>query len=458
MKTFYRKSLCGILVLFLSSSVALCGEQTLQISTFQQDVTPPIGSPLCLGLIKPAVETDDPLSARGVVLFNDKLPIVLCVIDWVIISNDSHDQWRKELAEAAGTTIDRVTVHNIHNHDSPGCDFSAEALLVQQGLGGKLCNAEFQKAAVTRTAAALKKSLQHKLDVTHIGLGTGVVEKVASNRRVLGPDGKVKHVRYSSSRNPEAIAAPEGVIDPKVRLICFYQNEKPLISITHYATHPQSYYGKGSVSADFVGLAREIREQKIPDVAHIHFDGAGGNVAAGKYNNGEPQVRPVLAKRLAAGMKAAWDNQKKHAVTAADVSWTFQPVALPLRDTVVEEKLVKVLENEKASLGDRMRAARDLAFCKRVQAGRKININCLKLGPARVLYLPGELFVEYQLAAQKMRPNDFVAMAAYGDCGPGYIGTKIAYSQGGYETSKVSRTAPEVEQVLIDVIQKLLKD
>jgi hypothetical protein len=105
-----------------------------------------------------------------------------------------------------------------------------------------------------------------------------------------------------------------------------------------------------------------------------------------------------------------------------------------------------------------MRAARDLAFCRRIHAGRRININCLKLGPARVLYLPGELFVEYQLAAQQMRPNDFVAMAAYGDCGPGYIGTQIAYSQGGYETGIVSRTAPEVEQVLMDVMRKLLKD
>jgi hypothetical protein len=74
-----------------------------------------------------------------------------------------------------------------------------------------------------------------------------------------------------------------------------------------------------------------------------------------------------------------------------------------------------------------------------------------------VLYLLGELFVEYQLAVQRMRPNEFVAMAACGDCGPGYIGTQLAYSQGGYETGIVSRTAPEVEQVLMEVIQKLLK-
>ncbi|HEY8504978.1 MAG TPA: hypothetical protein VIL46_10375, partial [Gemmataceae bacterium] len=102
--------------------------------------------------------------------------------------------------------------------------------------------------------------------------------------------------------------------------------------------------------------------------------------------------------------------------------------------------------------------ARDLAFLRRMRSGHRIHVNCLRLGPARVLYLPGELFVEYQLAAQQMRPDDFVAVAAYGDYGPGYIGTEVAYSQGGYETGPVSRTAPQVEKVLTEAIRGLLKD
>ena len=69
----------------------------------------------------------------------------------------------------------------------------------------------------------------------------------------------------------------------------------------------------------------------------------------------------------------------------------------------------------------------------------------------------GELFVEYQLAAQKMRPDSAVLMAAYGDYGPGYIGTAIAYTQGGYETGPVSRVAPQVEEVLMRAIRELLQ-
>jgi hypothetical protein len=115
------------------------------------------------------------------------------------------------------------------------------------------------------------------------------------------------------------------------------------------------------------------------------------------------------------------------------------------------------LEDSSAPLGDRIRAARDLAWVRRAAAGKTIGLSCLRLPGVYVLNMPGELFVEYQLAAAKMRPDAMVCMAAYGDYGPGYIGTAIAYTQGGYETGPVSRTAPEVEKVLTDGMAELLK-
>ena len=80
------------------------------------------------------------------------------------------------------------------------------------------------------------------------------------------------------ARLREARDAPEGVIDPYVQLIGFWDGERPLTVLTYYATHPQSYHGKGIVSGDTVGLARAMRERELPNVAHIHFDGASGNV------------------------------------------------------------------------------------------------------------------------------------------------------------------------------------
>jgi hypothetical protein len=382
---------------------------------------------------------------------------VLCAIDWVGIGNGGYDAWRRALAKAADTSDDRVAVHCLHQHDAPGCDFDAEALLAEQGLSGAEFHVLFAREAIARTAAAIREALPNARPVSHVGLGTGRVEQVASNRRLLGPDGKVRYVRYSACRDPVVRDEPEGVIDADCRLVSFWHDGRPLVSSTYYATHPQSYYGAGGVSADFVGMARARRERDLPGVAHVHFNGASGNVAAGKYNDGSPEMRPALADRLAAGMASAWKNARLVPITAADVHWRTASVSLPPSATLDEKQLADTLADATVDARERVRAARDLAWLRRARSGKKIELSCLALGPARLLHLPGELFVEYQLAAQKLLPDGHVCTAAYGDYGPGYIGTAVAYTQGGYETSRVSRVAPEVEDVLKTAIAELLK-
>jgi hypothetical protein len=440
--------------LFLFCPVAAALAADLQIAPFQADVTPPLGTPLCFGLVKPGAEVVDPLTARGIVIHGSGKPIVLTAVDWLGISNESHDRWRQALADAAGTTIDRVTVHVLHQHDAPGHDDAASRLLREQNLGADAAIQDdaFNAEAVRRVAAAVGAARRQR--VTHVGIGRAKVEQVASNRRILGSDGKVRVTRMSSSRIPEAVAAPEGVIDPWLQSIGFWNGGKPVAVITYYATHPQSHYGKGGISWEFVGMARAMREKALPGAAHIHFNGAGGNVAAGKYNDGAPENRARLAQRLAAGMTAAWESMRKTRVSPRDVVWSHVSVALPLRaDTHGADALRAVVRDAAAKPADRMRAARDLAFAERAAAGHRIQLSRLRFGPADSIYLPGELFIEYQLAAQQIRP---VAVAAYGDLGPGYIGTEVAYSQGGYETGIVSRTAPSVEGILLGAIRGLL--
>jgi hypothetical protein len=444
------------LMLALAACVSMHAAE-LRISTFHVDATPPIGSPLCNGAVKPVKEIVTPLTARGVVLLGAGEPVVLCAFDWVGIANESHDAFRAAVAEAAGTSAERVTIHTLHQHDAPGSDFATERLLAEHGLPGLYSNAAFDREVMQRLATAVKESLSKAQTVTHIGLGAGKVEKVASNRRILGSEGRVILQRQSAGgKNPAAREAPEGTVDPLVRLITFWNADKAVAALTYYATHPQSYYGQGSVNWDFVGMARELRAAALPGVACVHFDGAGGNVAAGKYNDGVKDNRPVLAQRLAEGMKIAWESQTKHVITAEDVRWSVEPVAMPVRDTLDEEALLARLKDASQKQPDRIRAGRDLTFMRRTRGGHRIPLSCLQLGPARVLHMPGELFVEYQIAAQQMRAGDFIAMAAYGDYGTGYIGTEIAYGQGGYETGIVSRVAPQVEKVLMDAMRKLL--
>ncbi len=186
---------------------------------------------------------------------------------------------------------------------------------------------------------------------------------------------------------------------------------------------------------------------------HIHFNGAGGNIGAGKYNDGSKENRLVLAGRVADGMRRAFESIKRFPVDADSLAWDVVPVALPPAPHLDREALEAALEDPTKAKS----AASNLAWLSRCQSGHKIELGCLSLGDVRVLHMPGELFVEFQLAAKAMRPDLKVAMAAYGDYGPGYIGTEVAYSQGGYETSqRASRVDKSGEAVLMDGIRRLL--
>ncbi len=450
----------AIAVMLCSLAIACSGiAQDVRIITFLADITPPIGSPLCGGAVMPVRGVDDPLTSRGIVILpKDQDPIVLCAVDYTGIANASHDAWREALAKAAKTSIERVVVHCLHQHDAPELDQSAEALLAAQNMSGASFNVKFAGEALARTATALQEAMGSATPVTHVGFGKAEVVDVASNRRVLGPDGKVKWIRWSATKDPEARAQPVGTIDPLVRVVSFWNEDAPVVALTYYTTHPQSYYGAGQVTWDFPGIARHLCEEAVPNVAWIHFNGASGNITAGKFNDGNPANRPVLAQRLADGMKKAWAGTTKEPLRAIDLQWETVNVALPRRAEISEEKERAVLADAQADPVLRRRAANELAWIDRNKSGHEITIAKLQLGPIAVLHMPGELFVEYQLAAQAMRPNAPVCMAAYGDYGMGYIGLAESYPQGGYETDLyVSRTAPAVEAVLMDAMRTLLK-
>ena len=397
------------------------------------------------------------MSCRGVVILSAEPPVVLCAVDWIGIANGGQTLFRQRLAGAARTTPDRVAVHTLHQHDAPSCDFAVDDVLASYGLRGIEFDPQFARGVIERAAIAVKNAVAQARTVSHAGLGEARVHEVASNRRILGPDGKVKYVRYTATKDPKIRAYPEGVIDPLLKLVGFWDGDRPVAVLTYYATHPQSYYRTGKANPDFPGLARNQR-QEATGVPHVHFDGAGGNIGAGKYNDGSPEMRPVLAERTADGMRRALESVRRVPITGNDVGWTRVPVALPVARYLEESRLESDLADKAQAPAKRVEAARRLVWVRRCRAGETIDLTCLRIGPARILHMPGELFVEYQLAAQAMRPDLFVAMAAYGEYAPAYIGTAIAYQQGGYETEpRSSNVAPEVEGVLLNGLRTLLE-
>ncbi len=405
-------------------------ETTLRLATFSADITIPLGH-RCMGILDiKAQRIEDPLEARGFVLLGPEAPIVFVALDWCEVRNGAYDLWRDRLATAAKTSRERVLVCSLHQHDAPVIDTEAQSLLDSVGLAGELFDVPFHQACLNDVAAAIERAIPHAKPLTHIAVGQAAVEKIASNRRVVHADGVVRYDRYSrsSSDSPQAVA-DEGVIDPNLKSIHFLSGNQTLAVLSSYATHPMSNYGQGSVSADFVGLARRRRQLETPGAMQLYATGCSGDITAGKYNDGTAQARVVLTDRLYQAMVQA---SKELAPQKVDrILFRCEKFHLPFHEGAPfrHETMAKVLHDDQASIRDRILAAMGLASLNRIDRGQGIDLPCLDLGVAQVVILPGESFVGYQLMAQRVRPDSFVMAIGFGECYTGYIPTDQAFQE-----------------------------
>jgi hypothetical protein len=431
-------------------------EPVFQLATFTAEVTVPLGHALMGGGIAPAKEIVDPLFAQGLVLLGAGQPIVLVAVDWCEIRNDAFDAWRTALADAAGTAPQRVLVHSLHQHDAPVADLEAQRLLTKAKAAGSICDLEFHEQAVRRVARAARAALERPQKITHLGTGQAQVEKVASNRRYLGPDGKPRFGRTSATRDPKVREQPEGTIDPWLKTLSFWDGDRPVAALSCYATHPMSYYGRGGVSADFVGLARKRRQADDPKVFQIYASGCSGNVTAGKYNDGAAENRPVLAERIYQGMAAAWQATRRQPLTT--VHFRSVPLRLEPRNDpgFTIDELTKRLTTDPRPFGQCL-AALGLSWRKRADAGHKLDVPVVDLGAAQLILLPGESYVEYQLLAQKFRPDSFVVTLGYGECATGYVPTEKAVAEKDSNLTDWCWVAPGAEKAMTAALEAALK-
>ena len=96
---------------------------------------------------------------------------------------------------------------------------------------------------------------------------------------------------------------------------------------------------------------------------------------------------------------------------------------------------------------------------ERLAEGRPIDVPALELSGggklAHLVLVPAESFVQYQLWAQKMRPDSFVVTAGFSECAPGYIPTAEAAREG-YHDHYSWIAFPECEKQMVNAIGQAL--
>lgn len=443
-----------IAVSFLRIPTPSLADDGLRVATFSADITPPLGQPVGLGFIPILKTAEHPLLARGILLRDAGVSCVICTLDWMEVHNESYDFLREAIGKAAGVPPSRVALQSLHQHTAPAMSTAAQRLQLEDSDPRRIASAEYILDVSRKIAAAIQKAQNNWQDVTSIGTGKAKVDRVASNRRLELADGSIKQRGSNTKNSPALRELEEGLVDPWVRTVSLQGSDGAIAQLHYYASHPQSFYGDARATYDVPGIIRD-RIEKAGGVFQLYVTGCGGDVAYGKYNVGSREARIELTARLQVGIEQSIASLKYQLVEP--VQWAVEPVSFPFRtdDAFSESTSRRILRDPKASEAQTRKAAIALAWIERARSGHPVELSCLSIGHVQVLHLPGEPFVQFQLAAQKMRPDSFVCVAGYGDCGMGYIGgDRIFTDRGGYE--QTYSFAGPCEELFLSSIKNVL--
>lgn len=427
----------------------------LKIALFKVDVTPPIGAQLAYSRNE---QIGTPIFIRGILLDDGQARAVILASDFIYYWGEAWYAWRRAVAAVAKTSADRVFLHAIHQHDS--IRVTPEWNDLCQLSGVEAVDADYCHDTLDKLTRAVGKAVAGNWQqISHLLTAERRVAGLAANRRLLNAQDECFAMRFSMCHDPQLQKLPVGVIDPMLRTIAFADSESKLVAALHfYATHPMGAYLRRMVSQDVPGVALDYAEQELENGPfNLYLTGCGGNVTFGKYNVADPEhALTLLGNRLGAAIVANLrhlEEQPMSAMTFATATFDY-----PLDPTITEAAMQTRVEQAPPGQPDRQAISR-LLIARNWEQWRHCNLYRLSLGPdVHLLSLPGEMCVEYQLYAQSLIPERFLACAAYGNCTYHYIPTAAMFAEGGYEP-RGSITTPAVEkrlkQALLEVLDEL---
>lgn len=427
----------------------------MKTGIFEVDVTPEIGGPIAYGINE---KVDSPIFIRGVVIDDSKKRIVLASCDFLYIWGGAYEQMKKVIAKAAETIPVNVFLHSVHQHDSVRIALELnDAYKKFKGL--EITPLSYYKRINADLSAAVAKTVKKMKAVKNIASAERRISGLASNRRLLDKNGKVYAMRWSLCHDPKLQSEPTGLIDPVLRSIGLIgKDNKPLVVMHFYASHPMTAYGRNMCSGDVPGAALDYsRKHYGEDVPQIYFNGCGGNITFGKYSleNKEKSLR-LLGERL--GKELLENCRGLEQKNIGEISLKNSTFELPLKPELNEKALLKKI-NENQNVNEKVLLSMRLEMVRHWDKWKKLNISRISIGEdIHLLSIPSEAVVEYQLYAQELVPEKFLACAAYANSSYGYIPTAKMYDEGGYEPEYGAVTTAEAEEKMKKSIYEVLKD
>ena len=418
----------------------------MKLAKFKVDCTPPVGVPVGFGTEGKTIGIRDQLWLRGIILADENKKCLIASMDYCGLMNRAHDELVGKLAEATGIPEEFIIVHCIHQHDAPLIDFE-----INEILKIKTFPADWWKNLLAACAQAGTTALANMLGICYIGHAETRLYGYASNRRIIGDDGKCRGMRWSRCNDESLRNETTGVIDPFIRTIAFMDSDENIVaSMSFYATHPQVANGRNMFSADAPGEAMRLIENEFENSFPCFFTGAGGNVTAGKYT----LLNDLEGNLLNFGQKLANGISRNLIILEKEACREFH---LSSEKFKFPRKKMGEFTSQTESKDEPERLLNAvLQSCREYKNNTLYCARMLQMGNVRIVFLPGEPFVEYQIYLQSLIPDEFIAIA--GNCSDNFIYLPLSesFKEGGYEPQSYCWCTSDIEKILKRNLKKLI--
>ena len=354
---------------------------------------------------KPSESVHDRLFLRTVMLDDGKLRMAILSNDLCLISNDlTNELW--EMIANVGFAPEHIFVATTHTHSGPV-------------TGGDNVDVEWLEGLKHKMVESVLLA-EKRLQPVRIGVGKGKCD-VGMNRRERQPDGTTR-----LGKNPD------GTVDTELGVIRFDDMDgNPLSLVLNYGCHGTALGGHNyQISGDYMGEGISLIEKQAEGQPFSMFlTGASGNVDP-RHRVGESfeHVREL-------GEELAADTLRINSqLTTEDIDATIQILSKTIN---VPRKTKEVEEGDDESVA--------------------IPVSIVRLNDLMFITFPGELFAEIGMELKKRSPCANTFIVGYCNGSIGYLPTRQAYPEGGYEVN-VTHCAPEAESVFVDRVSEMIRE
>ena len=419
MKPFLRWGL-------LLAALPLCAA-TFRAGAAKVDITPNDSQWLMGYAARQSNGVHDRIYHRVVAMDDGTTQFYLIASDLCLFSPSVYQEVADRIAKEVGVPPQNVWWSVTHSHATPevGPPGIYKTLL---GRSDHEWNRDYA-ALVENAAIEGAKQAKAKLEPARLTVGTAIAF-ANINRRAKDVDGKV-----SLGLNPD------GPTDRQVGLLRLDRADgTPIAVIANYAMHGTVMSGANlEISGDGPGIVSAYVEQKI-GAPMLYVNGAAGNMAPiySVYPNARSghlsQFEVLLGDRILAGLKRLG----------------------PASGDVTLQTSQKIIETPRKPDLDWPPELSAYSRTDGTAALVRLAVRFLRINDAIIWSAPVELFCEIATSIRDRSPFTQTFYFGYTDGWIGYLPTKEAFAEGGYEP-KTSVFTGAAEQDVIDGVTAYLQ-